>query len=535
MADDQIVPPYLQPTALDQALTPDINNPPDMTGVNIVPQGGVNWPAESGVVKYQNIAEQAQQNNMARPQVPAQTKEQLPSPESLVAAKAQPAPAGAQPVAQPAPVSYVDQLNKLAADTSAQFDIQKKAVQDAADIATTIETKKTDLYKQQVKSSEDAERAVAEGYKQAGERVEQQYQERQKAINAYREMLTPEKVNEAFRPNGVFENKSVGQSILGAIAIGLGGIGAAGQGPGATNQALSMIMKQLDKENEGKVNAFKTGLAGQQTLAGEASKSAQMARQQGSDTATNALQNKALQLETIQAKIEQMASPYKGQMAQAKAQELIAGIQKEKNAVESLFKQQQLQRELTNSLGNLSYEQYDKLNPAQKASIPEPIRKQYEDMKESFVPGYGVAGNKNLAQEFIKQKDAVEPALAGLKRVDDLANNYNKILGLTTLEGRNQRAKIQSEIVSIIGSLRIPLTGPGILTDGEVKRLKSIIGDPSDFLSLSSTQKAHRDEMKRILEDNLAQKAKGAGLPVKSGTDFEAEQAAKFGRSKPKF
>jgi len=411
------IPPYLTPPiTLDQALVPDVNNPPDMQGVKFIGDGSINWPANSGVALYREGVKEAEARNagLLPPSEPQNS-----APPTLEQLKAGSPSTVATPSTAmgPATPTFEQTLQSLQQDTLNQFDAQKAAINKAGNAAAAIEANKAAFYKDQAKASEDAALAVQNAYDISSARVEEKFKERETALQSYREMLTPAKINEAFRPNGIFEGKGVGQTILGALAIGLGGTGAALQGGGATNQALGLIMKQLDKENEGKINAFKTGLAGQQNLADEASKSATIARQQGADATSNALQRKVLQLDTIQAKVEEMAAPYKSTIARTNADSLIAGLQREKDAIAITFKQQEMQKELMQNLRGLTPEQYNSLSPEVKAGLPKDSREQYEARNKLWVPGYGPATNEKYAENFTKYRNEIQPALDSLDSI----------------------------------------------------------------------------------------------------------------------
>lgn len=422
---------------------------------------------------------------------------------------------------------FLEGLKKVQEDYLKQFGVQQNVAKQVGDIGNAIERKKADFYRQQADAAQNAATTVQSAFDTSSQRVEQQMQERQKALDKYKEMLTPEKVNEAFRPHGVFEGKSTGQSILGAIAIGLGGAGAAMQGGGATNQALGFIMKHLDKEAEARQTAFKIGLSGQQNIADEATKTAGMARQQGADAIANALQKKALQLETIQAKVEQMAAPYKGTTAQLNAQALIAGLQQQKDATNMQFQQTQMQRELMQNLSGLSFEDYDKLSPAVKTMLPEPFVKQMDEVRQRNVPGYGVAANKELAQEFNKSRPLLENGLNATQRLIDFTKNYN-------MYNPAQRATADTQIKALMGPLREAM-GMKTLTEGDQRLLEEMIGNPNAILKLDSQKKARLNAIKQVFEEDLNSRAKSAGLKPQVGQQIQDQQNSQFGITKPNF
>lgn len=526
------LPPATPVSPLDAALTPNPYQVPDTSGLTYAPQSSVNWPENSGVEMYKQAVQNAangnssfnpnqQQNGALNP-----SAQNIPSVDQLDSGRPQPGNPAQQNPALNHP-DFLAGLQKITEDFTNQYTAKQDVAEKLGNIAAKVEEKKVDFYKQQANASKSAESKVKDAFDTANQKVEQQMQERQKALDEYKEMLTPEKVNEAFRPHGVFEGKSTGQSILGAIAIGLGGIGAAAQGQGSTNQALGLIMRQLDKENEGRQNAYKTQLSGQQNIADEATKSANLYRQVGKDTADNIIQRRALQLETIQAKIEQMAAPYKGQVAQLNAKAMIAGLQQDKDTAKMGFMQQAQQREMMQTLKGLSFEDYDRLNPAIKTMLPEPYVKQMEAIRERTVPGYGEAATKELAQEFNKARPMLDDGIHATQSLIDYTKNYN-------IFSPSQRATADTKIKALMGPLREPL-GMRVLTAPDKDLLEEMIGNPNSILKLNSQKRARLDAVLQIFKDELSARATAAGLKPKSGEAVKQQENAHYGISKTKF
>lgn len=506
-----LLPP--QPTNLQEALDP-----------SLAAQQIINQQTQSQATNsFPTSPEALQQQNFQ--QVNGQQATLPPSVEQLNAGR-QSVPATSQtqnPMAnQP---GFLEGLKKVQEDYLRTFSSQQAVAEKAGAIGKEIEDKKVAFYNNQETAANTAAATIKDAFDKSSERVEQQMQERQQALDNYKEMLTPEKLNDAFRPRGLFEGRTTGQSILGAIAIGLGGSGAAVQGGGATNQALALINRQLDKEAEARQTAFKMGLTGQQNLADEATKTATMARQQGQDVATNALQQKALQLEAIQAKVEQMVAPYKGQLAQQNAKALIAGLQQQKDQAQMVFQQAQMQRELLQNLKGLSFEDYDRLAPAVKTMLPEPYVKQMEAIRERNVPGYGPAANKELAAEFNKARPMLENGINATQNLIDFTKNYN-------MYSISQRDTADTMIKALMGPLREPL-GMRVLTAPDKELLEEMIGNPNSLLKLSSQKKARLDAVLNIFKEELSARAIAAGLTPKNGTQVEQQQNQQFGITKP--
>jgi len=112
------------------------------------------------------------------------------------------------------------------------------------------------------------------------------------------------------------------------------------------------------------------------------------------------------------------------------------------------------------------------------------------DILKRSVPGVGTALNEKDSQ-ILKEKQII------------LSNVTDGIDRLTVIGKRNlsslspeQRVAAQTEVQALIGQLRIPLTGPGPLTDSEREFMEDLIGNPSKFFALSSNEQVKLDTIK---------------------------------------
>jgi len=140
-----------------------------------------------------------------------------------------------------------------------------------------------------------------------------------------------------------------------------------------------------------------------------------------------------------------------------------------------------------------------------------------KDMQEKAVrmPNDKVkfAFDKERAQKVTEYANEVVPAINGAKRILDIAQDLNRV---TDLE---KRARIASEMKALGGQLRLPFTGPGILTDKEFDRLMDTIGDPNKLVALPSLQKAKLETVISKLQKDLAAHYKNAGVPVETSSN----------------
>jgi len=138
--------------------------------------------------------------------------------------------------------------------------------------------------------------------------------------------------------------------------------------------------------------------------------------------------------------------------------------------------------------------------------------------RDRYVQGFGPANNKNAAEKFREYAGEVVPVMEAIDRIKTLTTDFNKFTDAKT------RAKIQTEMSSLVGGLRLPLTGPGILTDSERKMLlDEVIGNPNAILAFGELQKAKLDTIYNKLRNDLNTRSKMTGFP-----ESKASQASKL-------
>lgn len=118
--------------------------------------------------------------------------------------------------------------------------------------------------------------------------------------------------------------------------------------------------------------------------------------------------------------------------------------------------------------------------------------KQQSEQKilENTVPNVGVALNDKDAQILKEKKITLDNVTQGIDRLNEIGNR-----NLASLSPE-QRTAANTELQSLIGQLRIPLTGPGPMTDTEREFVEGIIGNPTKIFSLSSNEKVKLDTIR---------------------------------------
>lgn len=76
------------------------------------------------------------------------------------------------------------------------------------------------------------------------------------------------------------------------------------------------------------------------------------------------------------------------------------------------------------------------------------------------------------------------------------------------------RARVQTKISTLVGALRLPITGPGPLTDTEREFLVKTIGDPSKFFSLKQNEMSRLNEIQNNINRRVQNSYKQAGVDI---------------------
>lgn len=109
------------------------------------------------------------------------------------------------------------------------------------------------------------------------------------------------------------------------------------------------------------------------------------------------------------------------------------------------------------------------------------------------------------ANKFKEKASEIYNALGTIDELKEIAKKGSKF----SLE---DRARANSMITKIVGALRLPYTGPGVMTDSEREVLIKTLGSPLAIFSLRSVENAKLDQVAKDLQANLASEAKLRGI-----------------------
>jgi len=284
-----------------------------------------------------------------------------------------------------------------------------------------------------------------------------------------------------------WNNKSVADKIGIGIAMALGAFGT-----GQTNKAAEIIRNAVTQDiNAQKADyEIKKGAVKDQENAYALFRKIYLDETVALDAAKlNALQKAKIQLDVNASKYAGAAAT--GQYAQAMAQ-----LQQQIDA-----QTQQLQQSA--ALGG--DEQSLGMTPEQRES--------YVPRLDSGIPfGLMVYGSgeekKQTRTALVEASDAVN----AIKELKKMAQT-----DLTRLSP-SARAAASTNVQYLVGRLRIPFTGPGVLTEAERAQLLQIIPNPTDIFQLKDVTLARLNTLENSLLKGAQTKGRAVGLKTQAST-----------------
>ncbi len=116
------------------------------------------------------------------------------------------------------------------------------------------------------------------------------------------------------------------------------------------------------------------------------------------------------------------------------------------------------------------------------------------------------AAPKERVQNFETQvRPSLENAVNGLNDLYDYTKNANKL-------DLKKREVILSKLNTLAGQLRIPLTGPGVLTQEEFNRILKTIGNPTKIVGIRDWEEAKLRSTIAAMNGQLRTQASAIGV-----------------------
>lgn len=180
----------------------------------------------------------------------------------------------------------------------------------------------------------------------------------------------------------------------------------------------------------------------------------------------------------------------------------------------------------TQRLNEIEQKRLDRENELQKVRT-----KQQADLevssRELETTGFeGRARTKEEAAKFRETKTDIEGVVQGINEVEKIGKQYVGKNWLTGGVDKRELQKLaQQKVGLLVGALRLPITGPGAMTDSERKFIEGLIGNPTTVFSISDIEfsllRSIREKMSNYL-DRRALDIGYSGRAQKSDTPAKA-------------
>lgn len=365
-----------------------------------------------------------------------------------------------------------------------------------ADYAKNVALKEsaiTGLADSQAKASQEQAKVYEQ---QAAQIADQQkrYQEEHTRLDVEHKQIVDAIKNDKIDPNRFLGNMNTGNKILAAISVGLSGLGAGLQGPGAKNLAMEIIQKNIDRD----IEAQKMELGKKQTLLSENVK-----RYGDLNTATQMTQ---LQMNAmVQAKISQIAAKSGSAEAAARAKMGLSELGLQAAAIKEKVAQQ---RAL--SQGNIT--------DANVQSFPKEVRETLVKIGGKYERALD-ADSAKKAREIVGTNDAM---MGNLDKLISLREKY----GAETVPG-----PAKAEMQSLAANLQLSIKEAkklGTLDKGAEKFLERLVADPTSVGFVADQYKALKASQLRETSQMLKSLGVNAGSDYKESPEIKTMNGVKY-------
>jgi len=310
--------------------------------------------------------------------------------------------------------------------------------------------------------------------------------------NAERQRLEQDVKDGAINPEQFWTGDKNGNGGHSRIMAGIGMLIAGFNPTGSPNAAIQYLEKQMDnnlKAQQANLDSKQSLLRANMQHFGNLKDAMAMSRAQMNDMMAVQLEQAANKAATPAAKAQAMQAAGMFRM-QADAQSAQAAQGRTMNAMVQAARQDPSKAE-------------DMLT-VMEAQDP----KRAAQMRELLVPGAGFASSKEGAK-------VVRESIGLTKSV---ADDVQRLRELAKKSGKSLNPKIIAEVDTIrnglIGKLRVPITGPGAMSDGEREMLQKMIPDVTSVFALDSSNKTRLDTLEARLKNAAANAARQNGLQV---------------------
>lgn len=357
------------------------------------------------------------------------------------------------------------EIDPLLVQDEEKKNLELQAEQDLAakrEDAAKAAQKEIEDTKIEIEREEQVQRGVADIMR---EQFAKQEQESQAIID---KLEREDKELAGIGSESFFERQNTAGKIFTALAVGLGAAGAI-DSKGRSTRTLSLINEAVDRDLQNqKINL-------EQKLA-----------------------RKKRAFEIARLRLDQVAKQSGNTVAIAKAEQLDRELKAEQEKIDD-------QRMLMNRIGqgqavDRSLILNDKELGRRIVSVPgDPVGK------------VRIANTEGAATAIRETQKELMPTLVQIKEIKRLSKELSS---LDKLDPRfnTRRSDIESRLTKVVGSLRLPYTGPGVLQKEEYVRLQNALGRPQDFVRNMDAEIAKMSSVEDVLNRDLEASYSSGGI-----------------------
>ncbi len=321
------------------------------------------------------------------------------------------------------------------------------------------------------------------------------YQEKYDALETERKAHIQDIQDGYVDPNQYWTGDARGNGGHSKIAAGIGMILAGFNPTNSPNAAINFLQKQMDMN----IEAQKANLGAKQNLL-----SANLRQFGNLKDATD--MTRLMQADVLKAQLGQAAAVAQTPMAKAAAQQALSEL----DLKYAPLAQQFAARRTLSALKQESRTDPSKMEAYFKAlDATDPTGKASREARELAIPGLGFANSAEGAKGLREMGTTV----------NTVASSIDRLKKITKTAGKSMSPQLRAEADTIrsmlIGQLRVPITGPGAMSEGERELLERSVPDVTAFAALDTSTIKRLDTIKAKVMNQYRNQAQINGIDPK--------------------
>jgi len=424
-------------------------------------------PVEPGEMSQQQKAEMAALPSLDDPQTVANI-----AAGQMTEPQAQP-PADQAMTAQASVPQDASQQQAQASALPPGVEMQKAGIQKQANAESAQARAEADILQKQLDVQQEAERA---------------YHKRFSELDMERQQFQQDIADQHIDPNRYLSSQNTGQRIASTIGLLLSGIGSGMAHQ--ENAALKFMNDQIDRD----IKAQALELGKKENLLSANMK--QFGNLDQAMTMTRLMQN-----DIVVNQLKRAAAQSNDPAAQARAMQAIGVLTENSRKEQAAMTMKLTINDAVNQARKDPSKAQDIINVIQNVDP-----KRAEQLQKTLIPGVGFAASEKDATDVKESKAGLDNATQGIKRLLEI----NKVTGKSLSPSLRAEAKTLQQ--TLVGLLRLPITGPGAMNEGERKMLEGIIANPTNLFALDSSNKVRLQTLQKKLESGYNNLLKSKGL-----------------------